>query len=598
MRARREPAAGSGWGLNLLSVVAGLLVPLLVLELGTIANLIDFKGLTPPTCSLGRWIVIPIPQWLGDSGPVYQLVLLVLITFVTAGILSITVWLQWRGADRRARDIVRGLHERVVEQSLRRAEVEGAAAQRLRASDLIHERLPELQAGLALWYRVIPRSLLTALACVALAFGVHSWLAVVAVLTGYFLWRFLLRLRSREDAELTDWEIPRHRRRMADLVGRAPLLARLQAPGLTTRAFASETDRLYKRLESVDRQNERVWPLIFLAVAAAISILILGLGMNTFYVQEHLHLPAAMVLALALAAAALSVSRLSALLTQVNKSQDASDLIYQYLDPIGETSPSEQRVGLVGLRDGVEINGVSLFDSTGAPILESLSLSLRPGAMVSILGTEPISVRALAELLMGFGLPREGKISIDGIPLREVHPKALADNVMWIEPDGPIWDGSIYDNIRGSDESIHVSDVTDTLQRLDVYERLHRLPEGLSTIVSSKENDLDLDTTYAIGVTRAAVHQVPIVLVSEPPTTSEALSEDPCLRELRQMAQRGALVVVLPKRLATLRSSDRVVLLSGSRLAGEGTHANLLEKSDLYRHLNYLLFNPYRKKDV
>ena len=56
----------------------------------------------------------------------------------------------------------------------------------------------------------------------------------------------------------------------------------------------------------------------------------------------------------------------------------------------------------------------------------------------------------------------------------------------------------------------------------------------------------------------------------------------------------GTLVVMLPRRLQTLRTADRVVLLNGPRLVGEGKHAQLLADSDLYRHLNYLLFNPYR----
>ena len=54
------------------------------------------------------------------------------------------------------------------------------------------------------------------------------------------------------------------------------------------------------------------------------------------------------------------------------------------------------------------------------------------------------------------------------------------------------------------------------------------------------------------------------------------------------------MVIILPRRLQTLRRADRVVLLNGPRLVGEGKHADLLANSDLYRHLNYLLFNPYR----
>ena len=84
------------------------------------------------------------------------------------------------------------------------------------------------------------------------------------------------------------------------------------------------------------------------------------------------------------------------------------------------------------------------------------------------------------------------------------------------------------------------------------------------------------------------------MLALEPPPPAEHLAEDPCLQAFRKLVENGTLVVILPRRLQTLRSADRVVLLNGPRLVGEGKHADLLASSDLYRHLNYLLFNPYR----
>ena len=96
------------------------------------------------------------------------------------------------------------------------------------------------------------------------------------------------------------------------------------------------------------------------------------------------------------------------------------------------------------------------------------------------------------------------------------------------------------------------------------------------------------------GIARALLHQPPIVLAKEPPPPAEHIAEDPCLKALRRLVDAGTLVVILPKRLQTLRTADRVVLFNGDRLVGEGRHAELLSSSDLYRHLNYLLFNPYR----
>ncbi|NND98017.1 MAG: ABC transporter ATP-binding protein [Pirellulaceae bacterium] len=576
------------------ATVAGLLVPVLVVLVGLLAVLLDSAGLSSSPVRLGTHLSVPLPDSFTDQPALIQLTELVGVSFVVAAVFCLAVWMCRRAADHRAQRIVKSLHTRMLGQSLRRAELEGAAAQHVRAQELIGHELPDLQQGLSLWYRSIPRSVLMLLGCVALALLVNVWLALLAVVSGVMLWQLYQRLRGGEETELSDWEVPRRRNRMAEIVGQAPMMARLQTQGLAERSFNTELDALYRRLVNEDSRRGRVWPLMFLASAAAIAVLILGLGVNLFGVENGLSVPAALVLGLALTGAVAAAGRLIALARQLHTSGKACDAIYAYLKRSDEIAPTEQRVGFAGLRDGVVIRDVSLNDSTGASILSHLSLELTPKSMVALLGTESVSTRALTELLMGFGRPSEGRVLVDGIALLDVHPAALAKNVMWIDPDGPIWDGSIMENLRGGDESINNSDIVDALGEVDVYERLQRLPEGLNTYITTGESTLGIETTYALGVARAIVHKPPVLLAMEPAPPTEHLPEDPCLRALRQLANNGTLVVMLPRRLQTLRSADRVVLFNGPRLAGEGKHAALLNESDLYRHLNYLLFNPYR----
>ena len=133
------------------------------------------------------------------------------------------------------------------------------------------------------------------------------------------------------------------------------------------------------------------------------------------------------------------------------------------------------------------------------------------------------------------------------------------------------------------------------LREVDVYEQIQRLPDGLGTYASVGGTSLSVEATYAIGVARALLHRPPILLVGEPPAPSAHMADDPCLNAIQKLVGQGSLVVMLPRRLQTLRSADRVLLLNGPNLAGEGKNTrSLLTDSDLYRHLNYLLFNPYR----
>ena len=594
-RPRAEPEAGGAILGTFWAVLAGLLVPALVLLVGLLAALLNSSsGLSQQQVQLGTYLSVWLPKSFSDQDlPLFQLTQLVALTFGVACLFCMSVWLNRRASDARARRIVKALHLRVLRQSLRRAELEGAAAQHLRAQQIIGHQLPLVQEGLSLWYRAIPRSVLTLIGCVALSLSVDVWLTLLAVVSCVLLWQLFRRLRDDDQSDLADWEVPRARHRMAELVGQAPLLARLQTQGLADRAFGSELDTLYRTIGGEDARRGRVLPTVFLAAALAIAVMMLGLGVNLFSGDSGLSLPAALILSLALLGAVVSAGRLASLASQLASSSDAGDSVYHYLRPSDEIAPSEQRVGLAGLRQGVEIHDVTLGE-TADPILRHLSLKLTPGSLVALLGTEPVSTRALAELLMGFGRPTEGRVAIDGIPLLDVHPQALSRNVMWIEPAGPIWDGTIQENLRGNDESIDNSTLVEALEQVDVYERLQRLPDGLNTLVAAHDSMLGVETTYAVAVARAILHKPPIVLAMEPPPPAEHLADDPCLKALQKLVEAGTLVVMLPRRLQTLRTADRVVLLNGPRLVGEGKHAQLLADSDLYRHLNYLLFNPYR----
>ena len=592
--ARKEPQARGAWLSYVWASLAGLLVPVLIVLIGLLAALLDTGGINKTPVRLGTHLYVPLPEAFIIQQPLIQLTELVAVTLLVAAVFCLSVWLHRRSADNRARAVVKSLHTRMLSQSLRRAELEGAAAQHIRAEELIGKNLPSLQHGLSMWYRAIPRSVLMVAGCVLVGLLVNVWLALLAVVSGVILWQLYRRLRGGKDTELSGWEVPRARQRMAEIVGQAPLLARLQTQGLADRTFAAELDSLYRRLAHEDARRGRIWPLLFLASAGAIAILILGLGVNLFEPANGLSVPAALVLGLALTGAVAASGRLGELKRRLSDSGKACDAIYSYLKRSDEIAPTEQRVGFAGLRDGVEILDVTLNDSTGQPILSHLSLDFVPGTMVSLLGTESVSTRALTELLMGFGRPTEGRVLIDGIKLLDVHPAALAKNVMWIEPAGPIWDGTISENLRGGDDAISNADIVDALGQVDVYERLQRLPEGLSTYVTTGDSMLGVETTYAIGIARALLHRPPILIAMEPPPPAEHLPDDPCLRALLQLVAKGSLVVILPRRIQTLRDSNRVVLFNGPRLVGEGKHADLLNDSDLYRHLNYLLFNPYR----
>jgi len=167
---------------------------------------------------------------------------------------------------------------------------------------------------------------------------------------------------------------------------------------------------------------------------------------------------------------------------------------------------------------------------------------------------------------------------------------------LWIGADGPLSEASVIDNIAAGHSNVDPHDIMLVTQKLGIYDALMRLSEGLQSIITPNDSRLTPEQRYAIGVARALLHKPPIIVVEEPPQPTEELATDVCFGALRGLVAEQSLVLMLPNRLNTLRSADRVLLLNGSKIAGEGKHNELLQTSDLYRHINYQLFNPYRGK--
>jgi len=594
--ARREPAGRSAARWYVCAISTGLLIPCLVVVVGVIARLLEKRGFDQSPVQLGSHLSVPIPAaWLTQS-PLVQLSYLVLLSLFLSFAFAFCNWGHRRGSDRRSRAVVAKLHRELLTQSLRRAEIEGAIAQRERAQVLIDKKLPQLSRGLIAWWQALPRSLLLLVGSVTVALLVNISLASLAVIGGLLLWQLYQWLRLRMEDETTAWELPKSRRRLVDLISQAPLLAKTYTGGAADKAFESELELLMQRIARGQASRSRLVPIMSIAVAFVIAVLILGLGVNLLADQSGLSVTSALVLGLALGGAVAGAMRLAEAATRIASADEAARAVYQYLRLSDDAMPSEQRIGLAGLREVVVFRDVSLNVEGDGSILSGVSLEFRPGELISLMGSRSVSALALAELLLGIGRPSRGRILLDGIEIKDIHPRSLANNVLWIGADGPIGEGTLLQNLVGENGDGAATDVISAIESLGIDSLLARFEDGFQTILNTDDQRLTVDEKYAVGIARAVVHRPPIIVVQEPPASTDELVGDRALVALRKLADEKSLVIVLPRRLPTLRASDRVVLLNGPKLAGEGNHNGLLQSSDLYRHLNYLLFNPYRGK--
>jgi ABC-type multidrug transport system fused ATPase/permease subunit len=136
--------------------------------------------------------------------------------------------------------------------------------------------------------------------------------------------------------------------------------------------------------------------------------------------------------------------------------------------------------------------------------------------------------------------------------------------------------------------------ITDAAKRARTQGFVMELPSGFSTQIGDHGLSLATCDAFRIGLARALLRDPSILIIEEP---EDELDEASSVRmnEALRLAGAERTMILLPARLSTLRSMDRVVVLHEGQVHAEGTHAELLQKSELYRHLNYVRFHAFRR---
>src|SRR5690606_11477003 len=117
----------------------------------------------------------------------------------------------------------------------------------------------------------------------------------------------------------------------------------------------------------------------------------------------------------------------------------------------------------------------------------------------------------------------------------------------WVGHDGPLWHGSIAENLAGHDAVGGNEALTEAARAAGIYDRLLELEDGFSTIVAGDDTRFDTSLRYGIAIARALLRKPAIVIVQEPTSGPEGLADDACLAALRSLADNGSLVIVLPR---------------------------------------------------
>lgn len=231
------------------------------------------------------------------------------------------------------------------------------------------------------------------------------------------------------------------------------------------------------------------------------------------------------------------------------------------------------------------------------PVIDRMSLSIRPGETIALVGPSGGGKSTTCSLLPRFYDISSGSIAIDGQDVRDVTQRSLRSAIGLVQQDVYLFDGTLRDNIAYGRPGATDTEVEEAARKANIHEFIASLPEGYDTVVGERGSRLSGGQKQRVAIARVFLKDPAILILDEATSALDNESEEAVQESLERLAA-DRTTIIIAHRLSTIKNADEIATVERGRVVERGTHEELLARGGTYARYYRMQFEGARARDV
>lgn len=360
-------------------------------------------------------------------------------------------------------------------------------------------------------------------------------------------------------------------------------------------SFANESHE--KKLFAVDNLNYRKTKLLaYKTMAKSISISYMMMRLITvfvmicgawFFIQGKIEMGEFMAFLLLSNIFFRPIEKINAVIESYPKGIAGFKRYVEIMDTEPDVADAPNAMAVDSVQGNIRFEGVSFGYEANRKILEGIDLEIKAGETVAFVGPSGAGKTTICSLLPRFYDVDEGRITIDGIDIRDMKLESLRKHIGIVQQDVFLFSGSIRENIAYGDLKATDEQIWEAARRASLEELIQSLPEGIETVVGERGVKLSGGQKQRLSIARMFLKNPSILILDEATSALDTQTEAMIQKSLSELSV-GRTTLVIAHRLSTIKNADRIIVMNENGIVEQGKHQELLEAGGVYSTLHHV----------